>query len=268
MSTIYSRQINIERKSELVTFVERGSRVLEFGTATGFMTRYLSQNLDCRVTGIELIPQMAQLAEPYAEKMVVGDIETINWESELDGQFDYILFADVLEHLRNPEKVVSRALKFLTPTGAILTSIPNIAHNAILMRLSRGQFDYHEYGLLDSTHIHFFTRKSMYELFDGLGLKCTSEASHFLRPSSTEFQEYYLYRPWRAISLLRRRDGHTYQFICKWQRESISELRHKGYRVSWYRMPYLLSLDLSDYLRDRYGATLRLPRFLKPKRTN
>ena len=158
MARIYHIEDELVISDSCLCFLKPGSTVLEFGSATGYATRYMKENLGCHVTCIEKIPEMVEAGRAIADKMIQADVETDSWENELDQLFDFIMFADILEHLRNPSAVVARAKAFLKPDGRILTSIPNIAHNAIIMSLRSGKFKYTETGLLDNTHIHFMTR--------------------------------------------------------------------------------------------------------------
>lgn len=243
------------------------SRVLEFGTATGYITRYLKEKMNCSVTGVELMPDMAAIASQYTEKMIVADIDSNDWMNEIEGTFDCILFFDVLEHLRTPEKTLNNALQYLSDKGCIITSIPNIAHNAVIMGLRRGKFEYTGYGLLDNTHIHFFTRSSMIDLFYGAGLTLLEENSPLNRPSITELKEYYIRKPLSSISLLLRKDAHVYQFVCKWGKKNSCTASHKnpykGIRLSLSQILLTLLLDPYDYLKDKYN--FKLPEFIAQK---
>jgi SAM-dependent methyltransferase len=154
----------------VVGLVERGSRVLEFGCATGYMSRVLRERLDATVVGVELQPEAAAEASLHCERVVVGDLEELDLEAELGGeQFDTILFADVLEHLRNPEVVLRRVRPFVAEGGAVIASIPNVAHASVRLALLAGSFRYREQGLLDESHLRFFTREGVQDLFEGSG---------------------------------------------------------------------------------------------------
>ena len=142
--------------------VPENSNVLEFGCATGYMTRALHEGKGCRVTCTEIDPEAAKVASMFAEQVIVGDVETYEWASQLEGRkFDRILFADVLEHLRRPDLILKRCTEFLAPEGSIVLSVPNVAHNAIIIDLLLDKFEYHPLGLLDNTHIHLFTKTSL-----------------------------------------------------------------------------------------------------------
>lgn len=237
--------------------ITSGASVLEFGAATGYMTRYLREERKCKVTCIEIDPKSAKACEQYAEKVIVADIDTGNWDSQLEHTYDYILFADVLEHLREPEAALTKALFFLSPGGTIVTSIPNIAHSAVILSLLRGRFEYTKFGLLDDTHIHFFTRQSITEIFERNGLVCTQENNSILLPSQTELKEHYCSRLFLSLALLRKPDAHVYQFICKWERsqEVIINRTHKKHRIPYFRIPYLYYLDFKDYLHNKHNIS-------------
>ena len=118
----------------------------------GYMTRYMKEELDCRVTEVEISAEMARHAALYAEQMVVGNLDTDPWFETIEGPFDYVVMGDVLEHLRNPRKTLEKAVSLLKPGGFILSSVPNISHNAVVMGLLKGEFPYQSFGLLDDTH--------------------------------------------------------------------------------------------------------------------
>lgn len=243
------------------------SRILEFGPAVGYTTRYLKEKKHCQITCIELNPEMAKIAAQYSEKMIIADIDTGEWESQVSGIFDYIIFGDVLEHLRTPANTLQKAVIFLSPKGYILTSIPNIAHNAVVMSMTKGIFEYTPFGLLDNTHVYFFTRKSMTEMFENTGLKCIEESSILKRPGETELKQCYCNQPFLAMMLLWRTDAHVYQFVCKWGNsiEHPAEIKasKKGYKFPAYKLPLLMYFDFKDYLYKRFGIRFRL---LPPKK--
>lgn len=199
------------------------SKVLEFGPAAGYMTCYMKESLGCDVTCIEIDKEAAAVSSKYCEKMLIADINNMKWTQELAGEeFDHIIFADVLEHLKNPDRVLLEAGKFLKRCGTILTSIPNIGHSAIIMDLLQGKFEYRPLGLLDESHIRFFTRKSIYELLEKAGLQSIEEYSICLRPEQTEIgQNYRHFSDAVACFLENRADAHVYQFV------NISKVRQK-----------------------------------------
>lgn len=198
----------------VVGLVPEGSSVLEFGPATGYMTEVLAQRLGCRVTGIELDPGAASQAQTHAERMIVGDAETLDLDEHLHGEhFDIVLFADVLEHLRDPAGLLRRVRPFVAEDGAVVTSIPNVAHVSIRLALLGGEFRYRKTGLLDDTHLRFFTRESIDDLFESAGFVVSRWLRRRIELSDAEIAP----RPdvaGEAAAILRSDpEATTYQFI-------------------------------------------------------
>jgi len=167
--------------------VAPGSRVLEFGCATGYMSQALRDRRGATVVGVELDPEAARLAEDHAERVLVGDAEELDLEAELGSdRFDAILFADVLEHLRDPAALLQRVRPFVAEGGVVVASIPNVAHAAVRLALLGGSFRYREQGLLDETHLRFFTREGVQDLFEGSGYLITQWLRRRLEVEETE----------------------------------------------------------------------------------
>lgn len=219
MSIKYDYKIDMSEDNSAGTLILRrikqGSRVLEFGPAFGYMTRYMKEQLGCTVYCVEIDAEVAEIAKQYAEKMIVADLDLLEWGKELsDGSFDYLIFADVLEHLKDPWTVLEYAVRFLKKNGIVITSIPNIGHSAILMNLLQGNFDYKSLGLLDNTHLRFFTRRSVLNLLDKAGLCPVEFLSTELLPENTEFQKSYADFPDPIQHALKsKEDAHVYQFV-------------------------------------------------------
>jgi SAM-dependent methyltransferase len=171
----------------VLELVEPGSRVLEFGCSTGYMSKALRDRLGATVVGVELNAEAAEQAKPYLERVLVGDAEELDLEAELGGErFDAILFADVLEHLRDPAALLRRVRPFLAEGGTVVASIPNIAHASVRLSLLGGSWRYREQGLLDETHLRFFTREGIEDLFEGSGYVVTHWVRRRLEVEETE----------------------------------------------------------------------------------
>src|SRR5919204_1830354 len=136
-----------------------GKRVLEVGCSTGMVSEGLRAQ-GCRVTGIEIDAAAARVAEQYCERVLVGDIERMDLSTVGNG-YDVLLLADVLEHLRDPVPVLHRLGKLLAPDGYAVISVPNVANWAMRLGLLLGQWNYTERGILDRTHLRFFTLKTL-----------------------------------------------------------------------------------------------------------
>jgi O-antigen biosynthesis protein len=139
------------------------------------------------VVGIEIDPRAAAEASAHAERVIVGDAETLDLDEHLgDERFDAVLFADVLEHLRDPAAVLRRVRPFVADGGVIVASIPNVAHVSVRLALMRGEFRYREVGLLDDTHLRFFTRDSIVDLFESTGFVVTTWLRRRVDPDDAE----------------------------------------------------------------------------------
>lgn len=152
-----------------LSLIPDGSRVLEVGCAGGHVTRAL-RGRGCHVTAVERDAGLAEAARAYADAMIAADVEAPTFFKTLGGQvFDVILLGDVLEHLVRPGDLLRGLKAHLHPSGWIVTSIPNVAHASVRLALLLGEFRYRDCGLLDATHLRFFTADSLAELFDASG---------------------------------------------------------------------------------------------------
>ena len=141
--------------------------VLDVGAAHGYMAAAL-RGRGFRVTGIEADPVLAREAANYCEEVFVVDLD--GPLPELKCEFDVILYGDVLEHLKNPLTVLRSLNRSLGPEGIALISLPNVANIYVRLQLLMGRFDYGDRGILDRTHLHFFTRRSFRNFLDDAGL--------------------------------------------------------------------------------------------------
>lgn len=169
----YQAEIDLAEENtshvQVILATGTGKNVLEVGPAVGSMTRALKER-DCKVTCIEVDPVAAQVAGQYCDRMIVGSVEDLNLiETFGQERFDVVLFSDVLEHLADPAAVLSAVRPLIAPGGYVCASIPNVAHGSIRLALLTGRFDYAELGLMDRTHLRFFTKQGIRELFTGAG---------------------------------------------------------------------------------------------------
>lgn len=174
MAYIYEQDVDPDAENNSHSYalgmVGFNKAVLEFGCATGHVTKVLVDQ-GCRVIGVEVDAGAAEIAGKWAEEVIVGHLERDEvWDHLSAEKFDALLFGDVLEHLEDPLSVLRTAVRYIGPSGIVVISVPNIAHGDVRMALLRGSFPYQEYGLLDRTHLHFFTRESIAELCRKAGL--------------------------------------------------------------------------------------------------
>lgn len=151
----------------LIDWTPDGSRVLEVGCASGYVGSILIRDKGCRVTGVEVEPAAAAEARQNGLTVFEGSLEEPAFFDSIPGPFDVIIAADVLEHLREPGRVLERFKASLVPGGVVLIAVPNVAVWSMRKRLFfRGDFRYTDAGLLDRTHVHFFTWDTLHELVD------------------------------------------------------------------------------------------------------
>ena len=144
--------------------------VLELGCGEGATLEYLKRHgIARKTTGVEIDTAAAKKA---AERLDVVLHQSAEQPLDLPlEEFDLVLCLDVLEHLYNPWKVLADLKKHIKPGGYLLASIPNVQHWSVVKMLLSGRWDYKKAGLMDETHIRFFTAKTIKELFAGAGLK-------------------------------------------------------------------------------------------------
>ena len=219
----YNVNINMSNKNCSHTLIleqiKPCSMVLEMGCATGYMTRYMKEKLGCTVDIVEVDKQSFDTAMPYARSGCLGDIDCKGWSDifkpckSLYGGYDYILFADVLEHLKYPSETLQMAVQLLKKDGNIIISIPNICHNDIIIQLFNDHFRYTDLGLLDSTHIHFWGKEDFRLFCENVGLNVISTRKVMFPTQGTE-QRLDSRANAELISLLRKREyGEVYQWI-------------------------------------------------------
>jgi 2-polyprenyl-3-methyl-5-hydroxy-6-metoxy-1,4-benzoquinol methylase len=172
--------------AQLIKLTGRNKQVLEVGPATGYVTKVLKER-GCRVWCIEYDAEAAEVAAEFCERMVVANVETVDFNATFpEERFDVVTFGDVLEHLVDPQSVLLRVKDVLKPSGYVVASVPNVAHASIRLSLLKGQFNYTEMGLLDRTHLRFFTRESLAELFHEAGYEVREWRRVLTDPFATE----------------------------------------------------------------------------------
>ncbi|MCU1253870.1 MAG: glycosyl transferase, family 2 [Candidatus Angelobacter sp.] len=173
-SSRYENPLGNEGRNRLfVDLAAQGRRILEFGCSTGFLSRHLVER-GCIVTGIEIDAEAADKARRWCERVLVADLNKQDWIRGLSADYDTILFGDVLEHLVDPENVLRKASELLAPGGRVIICLPNIAHWTIRASLLRGKFKYTSTGILDVTHLRFFTPKTARKLIENTGYEVIS----------------------------------------------------------------------------------------------
>lgn len=156
-------------RNDLIPLIPNGAKcILEVGCAAGRTGQELKKRFGAFVAGIELNIKAAVLAKNVLDDVVQGDIEKIDLPYS-NGSFDCILFADVLEHLVNPLSALLKVRRLLKKGGTVVASIPNVQFHGVIHKLIEGNWTYEKEGILDETHLRFFTYKEIVKLFSQAG---------------------------------------------------------------------------------------------------
>jgi len=229
--------------------IRENSTVLEFGPAYGRLTKYLSENLNCTVDIVEIDKESGLEASVYARKALVGpdlgDIDTFKWVQVFSGnKYDYIIFADVLEHLRYPERVIENVYGMLKDDGCILVSIPNIAHNSVLINLYNNIFHYTDTGLLDESHIHFWGLYNFKEMVNRSGYVITDIIPFYLETANSEQAKFFGSNASQIELLLKNRPhGKIYQYLIQLHKKDKGQKEFNLDNLSKQPFPMAIYLD-------------------------
>jgi len=162
-------------------------RILDVGCAAGIVGKTLKERSTVEVVGIEVVEAVAREAEQYLDRVIIGDVERLDLDFE-EGYFDCIILSDVLEHLYNPWQVLAKLKHYLAPDGTLVCSIPNVGHISILRDLLRGSWKYEEAGILDITHLRFFTLEGAFALLMSAGFKVENVDNNIIcNPDEKDF---------------------------------------------------------------------------------
>ena len=224
LSFIYEVPIDPEAESShafALSMIGYNKTLLEVGCSTGFFTKVLVER-GCDVTGIELDPDAAKRAEEWAERVVVGNLDDGEvWNDVKDESFDVVLLGDVLEHLRDPLAALRQAVRKLKPSGYVVTSLPNVVHGDVRMAMILGRFRYADVGLLDRTHLKFFTLESARDLMTEAGLVVVEIRRVVMPLFATELGVRREDVSHQVVDeILTDPEAETYQFVMKCVRDN------------------------------------------------
>ena len=157
-------------RTDLLEFIphNKNNRILEIGAGCGeTLLKAKEMGLAERIVGVELMPiPNSNQTHRSMDRFIIGDIECMDLDFE-DGYFDVILCGDVLEHLLDPWAVIKKLSRYLNQRGVFIASIPNFREiNTIIKVVARGNFEYSDEGILDKTHLRFFCKRNIIDLFE------------------------------------------------------------------------------------------------------
>lgn len=209
--------------------IKPGSSILELGCAHGRMTKYLKEQLGCLVFIVEIDEKAGQIAAQYATNSwlgeTYGDIDKLQWFFDLKDEnikFDHIICADVLEHINDPGEVLKLIPSLLKENGSIYISIPNVGYNGLIVDLLQDKFEYRDSGILDKTHLKFFTHTSLKSMVENAGLSVHCELNAVNSLANSEFSNSYSQVPKEVADYLqKRKHGEIYQFIWELKKSNV-----------------------------------------------
>lgn len=220
MSSIYESNVDPLRPNDAhgisLQLVGRDKRVLELGAASGHVTKAL-KILGNEVTAIERDGRFEDALSAVADRVHITDLDWLDLRTILDGEtFDVILAGDVLEHCSRPDLVLLQCHHLLRPDGYVVISLPNVAHADVRLALLTGRFEYRPTGLLDQTHLRFFTRDTIEKFAAECGFAIESCFGSTAPLGSTEFGPPDSSIPREAIEFVQRdRDSNVYQYVAR-----------------------------------------------------
>lgn len=202
--------------AKLARLVRPGSQVLDLGAGPGQLGAYLRDRLGCVLDGVEAQPEAAAEAAFWYRQLECADLERLDLAACFPGRrYDFIICADVLEHLRQPGALLAQVSERLAPGGRLLASVPNVAYAGLIAELLAGEFRYRPEGLLDESHLRFFTLTSLRRLIEAHGLRVVAVDAAFRDWLDSEFTDRQpdAWPPALIRALLGRPDALVYQFL-------------------------------------------------------
>lgn len=177
--------------ADLLNLIPADTRtIMEIGCSSGALAREFKKiNPACHYTGIDIDSTYVEAAKRYCDTTAVLDIDQAHADFYLEHQDKEVwVFADALEHFKNPWGVLQNIRKIIPAGGSIVACIPNAQHWTVQVRLCTGNFRYEEMGLMDKTHLRWFTRKTIVELFDHSGYSIVEFGARLLdEPQSEDY---------------------------------------------------------------------------------
>ena len=218
----YDREIKLDTNDPLSRFAQRippGATVLDLGCGPGVLGRLTaSLKKSCTLDAVEGDPEAVAMARGFYRHIIAADLQNADLPAMLPGRkYDFIVLADVIEHLEAPGRLLRRLPALLQPEGRLLISLPHIGYAGLVAELLTGQFAYRPHGLIDRTHLRFFTRTSAARLLALNGFAVAANDDIVRPPVMSEFGAATLdaLEPPVRTALLTRPDALLYQMLIE-----------------------------------------------------
>jgi 2-polyprenyl-3-methyl-5-hydroxy-6-metoxy-1,4-benzoquinol methylase len=198
-------------RADVLRHVPKHARsILDVGCGAGALGAGIKRRQPARVVGVEYVAEQAECARAVLDTVHVGDVAAIELPYA-PGSFDCLIYCDVLEHLVDPWATLARHRPLLAPGGTLLVSLPNVQFIGVITGLLRGRWEYRQRGIMDRTHLRFFTRRSAAAMIAGAGYMLTAAHRNFRwfdNPDSSLHRYARIAAPLPWV-----RDLLTYQYI-------------------------------------------------------
>lgn len=196
------------KRPEMLNFIPGNpKKILDVGCGEGSFSISMKKKFNAEVCGVEINPEVAKVAQKNIDKVLVGDILKVI-DDIPNSYFDCIVFNDVLEHMIDPYAVLTKIKVKLAPEGVIVCSIPNVRHISVLKKLLiNGDWKYEDCGILDKTHLRFFTKKSIINMFNSLNYQ-------IIKIEGINPTKWWKFLPINILTLGQMRDARFVQFAC------------------------------------------------------
>lgn len=209
--------------------VKAGAKVLDVGCACGTLACALALK-KCELHGFEYNPASVKICQNshIFTSISLYDLNTLTHNDfpHYFSEFDYIICADVLEHLIEPQRVLEELLCFLKPSGKIIISLPNVAHASIKTNLLLNDFSYTEMGILDKTHLHFYTYSSIADLLNLCKIKITKVSATYLPPDGWQPHKISELPKDIATFIIKDKHSHIMQYIIEGEKSNSTHNRN------------------------------------------
>ncbi len=200
----------VGRRNDILELVpDQIERVLDVGCSIGALGEQIKRKTSAEVIGVEIDEEMAKEAEGKLDRIINADIEKLDLKNAFSDQvFDCIIFADVLEHLKEPQKALKKLACFLKPEGSVIACIPNVRHYSTLFSLVfKKNWPDRDRGIHDRTHLHFFCLRNIQELFAGAEMQIERIKREY------RLIEHRTHRFDRFLAIPGLKDFFTFQYI-------------------------------------------------------